>query len=312
MRLLRTPDAAFRDLPDHPFDAHHLDVGPVDGMPTVRMGYVDEGPRDGAPVVMLHGVPAWSYEFRHVVPVLARSGLRVIAPDLVGFGRSDKPAEVGDHSIGRHVRWVLGLLDGLGVAGFSLVASGWGGIVGLRIVAAVPDRVQRVALIGTALPTGDRHPGGAFLAWQRYVTEATELRIGTIVDFRCSRTLTPEERAAYDAPFPDEHHKAGPRAAPLLVPTQPHDPATLAHREAWEVLRAFERPVLRANGDGDPLAPWTEEIGAAIPGAASWPHVTIEHASHVVAEDRPGELAQVLVDFLTPGASGVPGEAAEA
>ncbi len=310
MRLLRTPEAAFDDLPDHPFDAHHLDVGPVDGMPAVRMGYVDEGPRDGPAVVMLHSVPAWSYEFRHVIPVLSGAGLRVIAPDLVGFGRSDKPADPGDHSIGLHVRWVLGLLDGLGVDGFRLVASGWGGIVGLRMVAAAPDRVERVAAISTALPTGDRHPGDAFLAWQRYVAEATELRIASLVESRCSRALTTGERAAYDAPFPDEHHKAGPRAAPLLVPTQPHDPATLAHREAWEVLRTFERPVLRINGERDRIAPWTGELGATVPGAACWPHVIIEHASHVVAEDQPGELARTLVEFLAPDAPAAPGEAA--
>lgn len=297
MRVLRTPDERFDDLVGYPFEPRYAEVG-TDDAPAVRMHYVEDGPPDGPAVVLLHDVPAWSYAFRRVIPPLGASGRRVIAPDLVGFGRSDKPAETADHSLERHGSWVSDLLDRLDVGSFALVAAGWGGIIGLRLTAGSPGRVERLVAVGTALPTGDRHPGDAFLDWQRFVAEAAELPIGTVVDARCARTLSPAERAAYDAPFPDEHHKAGPRAAPLLVPTQPHDPATLAHRRAWEVLRRFDRPALWVNGADDPTAPWTTELCEAVPGAGRSTHVTVPGAGHVVAEDRPDDLAALLVDFL--------------
>ncbi len=301
MRLLRTPDTRFGRLPGYPFEPRYAHVGSGAGTPGVRMHFVDEGPSDGRPVVMLHDVPSWSFGFRRLIADLRDAGRRVVAPDLVGFGRSDKPADAWDHSLERHVAWITDLLDGLDLRRFSMIGAGWGGMVALRLTAESPHRVERLVALATALPTGDRHPGDSFLEWQRAVTELPELRIGDIIDARCSRNLTPRERAAYDAPFPDEHHKAGPRAAPLLVPTQPHDPATLAHRRAWDVLEGFTSPVLRVNGADDPLVAWTAELGDSIPGAAPWPHVVIEGASHLVTEDRPAELSRAILEFLGPG-----------
>jgi len=298
VKVLRTPESCFDGLAGHPFEPRYAEVDAGDGTPAVRMGYVEAGPQDGTPVVLLHDAPTWSYAFRDVIPALGGSGFRVLAPDLVGFGRSDKPSETADHTLERHVAWTTGMLGALGLSRFALVGCGWGGMVGLRLTATAPERVDRLVAVSTGLPTGDRHPGDWFLDWQSYVSDTPELRIGAVVDAGCARTLTASERSAYDAPFPDEHHKAGPRAAPLLVPTQPHDPATPAHREAWEVLRSFDRPVLRVNGAADPVARWTEELGPAIPGAARWSQVKIAGASHRLAEDRPDELAQLLVGFL--------------
>jgi len=195
---------------------------------------------------VLRGEPSWSYLYRRMIPPLTAAGLRAVAPDLVGFGRSDKPAALEDYTYQRHVDWMRGVLEALDLRDVTLVCQDWGGLIGLRLVAEHPERFARVVAANTFLPTGDRPPGPAFLAWQRYSQETPELPVGRIIQGGCVTELPPEVIAAYDAPFPDERHKAGARRFPLLVPTSPDDPAAPANRRAWEVLRRWEKPFLTA------------------------------------------------------------------
>lgn len=301
MDLLRTPDDRFSDLPGWHFSPRYIDVADGEGGPGVlRVHYVDEGPRNGAVVLLLHGEPSWSYLYRKMIPVLADAGLRAIAPDLVGFGRSDKPTRREDYTYQRHVDWMRAVLVGLDLSGATLVAQDWGGLIGLRLVAEHPDRFARVVAANTFLPTGDRDPGPAFLAWQRYSQETPEFHVGGIVRGGCAEPLSPEVQAAYDAPFPDDTYKAGARQFPLLVPTRPDDPAAEANRRAWEVLEGWERPFLTAFSDRDPITAGADRaLQERIPGAKGQPHTTIEGGGHFLQEDRGEALAAVVVDFLS-------------
>jgi haloalkane dehalogenase len=293
MDVLRTPDARFAGLPGYPFAPHYVEV---DGL---RIHYLDEGPPAAAPVLLLHGEPSWSYLYRKMVPPLAAAGHRVVALDLVGFGRSDKPVRREDYTYQRHVDWVRGALAALGLADVTLVCQDWGGLIGLRLVAEEPERFARVVAANTFLPTGDMPPGPAFLAWQRYSQETPDFPVGNIVRSGCVTELAPEVVAAYDAPFPDDRYKAGARQFPLLVPTRPDDPASAANRRAWERLRAFRKPFLTAFSDGDPITRGADRfLQQAIPGAAGQPHTTITGAGHFLQEDRGEELARVVADFI--------------
>jgi haloalkane dehalogenase len=293
MDLLRTPDERFANLPGYPFAPHYVEVGGV------RIHYVDEGPRDAAPVLMLHGEPSWSYLYRKMIPIVAAAGSRVVAPDLVGFGRSDKPAQREDYTYQRHVAWMAGLLDALDLRDVTLVCQDWGGLIGLRLVGEQPDRFARVVAANTFLPTGDQDPGRAFRRWQRFSQETPVFHAGGIVKGACATELAPEVIAAYDAPFPDDSYLAGARQFPLLVPTTPDDPAAEPNRRAWEVLRRWDKPFLTAFSDGDPITRGADEVlQAMIPGAAAQPHTTIAGAGHFLQEDKGEELALVVVDFI--------------
>jgi len=300
MDILRTPDDRFVDLPDYPFEPHYLDIPDGDGG-TLRVHHIDEGEPDAPVVLLLHGEPSWSYLYRHMIPVLVGAGLRAVAPDLVGFGRSDKPAERSDYSYARHVRWLTAhVLDGLGLQDVTLVGQDWGGLIGLRLVAAHPDRFARVVAANTFLPTGDRHPGDAFLAWQRFSQEVPELPVGRIVNGGCTTDLDPVVIAAYDAPFPDERYKEGARQFPTLVPTSPDDPESGANRAAWESLRRLERPFLCAFSDSDPITRGADRVlRELIPGAAGRRHTTIIGGGHFLQEDRGPELAEVVAEFVS-------------
>jgi haloalkane dehalogenase len=298
MKVLRTPDARFDDLLGYPFAPHYLEVTDGDGG-TLRVHYVDEGPKNGDLVLCLHGEPSWSYLYRKMVPVFVAAGHRVIAPDLVGFGRSDKPAARSDYTYARHVAWMTALLTGLDLSGITLVCQDWGGLIGLRMVAENPERFSRVVAANTFLPTGDRAPGPAFLAWQKFSQETPEFPIGGIISGASTTLLTPEVIAAYDAPFPDESYKAGARQFPLLVPITPDDPASEANRRAWEVLSRFERPFLTAFSDQDPITRGADKVlQRSIPGAKEQPHTTIVGGGHFLQEDRGEELAKVVNDFI--------------
>jgi haloalkane dehalogenase len=296
---LRTPDDRFAGLPDFDFAPHYVEVDDGGGG-RLRVHHLDEGSPDGEVVLLMHGEPSWSFLYRHMVPVLVDAGLRCVVPDLVGFGRSDKPAERSDYSYARHVEWMRSaLLDQLDLREVTLVGQDWGGLVGLRVAAENPDRFARIVVANSGLPTGDRPPTDAFLAWQRFSQEAEEFPVGGIVNGGCTSSLTPEVIAGYDAPFPDDSYKAGARVFPTLVPTSPDDPAADANRAAWQVLERWDKPVLTAFSDGDPITRGgARPFESRIPGAQGQPHATITDAGHFLQEDRGPELASVIVDFV--------------
>jgi haloalkane dehalogenase len=293
MEILRTPDDRFASLAGWTFAPHYVELGPL------RMHYVDEGPRDGAVVLCLHGEPSWSYLYRTMIPGLVGAGLRVVAPDLIGFGRSDKPTAQDDYTYQRHVDWVAGFLTATGLHDLTLFCQDWGGLIGLRLVAEDPDRFARVVASNTFLPTGDQKPPDAFFTWQQFSQTVPELPVGRIVAGGCARPVDPAVIAGYDAPFPDERYKAGARKFPLLVPARPDDPASDANRAAWTRLMKFTRPVLTAFGDSDPITRGADKmIQAAIPGAKGQPHVTIAKGGHFIQEDAGEELAAIVAGFV--------------
>jgi haloalkane dehalogenase len=294
MDVLRTPDERFARLPGHPFTPRYVTL--PGGL---RVHHVDEGPREAAPVLMLHGEPSWSYLYRKMIPIVAAAGHRVVAPDLVGFGRSDKPARREDYTYQRHVDWMRGVVEALDLRRVTHVCQDWGGLIGLRLVAEHPERFARVVAANTFLPTGDTPAGPAFLAWQKYSQETPDFHVGGIVRGGCAIELAAEVVAAYDAPFPDDRYKAGARQFPLLVPTSPDDPAAGPNRLAWDVLARWEKPFLTAFSDSDPITRGADRrLQQAIPGAKGQPHTTIAGGGHFLQEDRGEELARVIVDFI--------------
>jgi haloalkane dehalogenase len=296
MEILRTPDERFVNLPGYPFTPHYAEV---DG---VRIHYLDEGPASAAPVLLMHGEPSWSYLYRKMVPVLTRAGHRVIAPDMVGFGRSDKPTRREDHTYQRHVDWITGLVTRIDLRIMTLVCQDWGGLIGLRIAAENAERFARIVAANTGLPTGDQGLSQAFRNWQKFSQEVPDFPVGMIVQGGCVGRLAPEVIAAYDAPFPDDRYKAGPRQMPMLVPTSPGDSAAPANRKAWEVLRRWKKPFLTAFSDSDPITKGGEGIlQSMIPGAKNQPHTTIAGAGHFLQEDKGEELARVVADFIARG-----------
>jgi len=295
VEVLRTPDERFAALPEFPYEPRYVEV---DG--GLRVAYVDEGPADGAVVLLLHGEPSWSFLYRRMIPVLAGAGLRVVAPDLVGFGRSDKPARREDYSYARHVGWMReALFDGLDLRDVTLVGQDWGGLIGLRLVAEHADRFARVVVANTGLPTGDQPMTDAFLAWQRFALESPRFEVGRIVSNGSGTPLVPEVVAAYDAPFPDDSYTAGARAFPALVPTRPDDPAAADNRAAWEALTRWEKPFLTAFSDGDPITGGGERVfQKLVPGAQGMPHTTLRGGGHFLQEDVGPDLARVVVDLI--------------
>jgi haloalkane dehalogenase len=295
MDVLRTPDERFESLPDFDFEPHYLEIR--DGL---RVHYLDEGPRDADPVLLFHGEPSWSYLYRKMVPVLTAAGHRCIVPDLVGFGRSDKPASMGDYSYQSHVDWMSDVVFGaLDLRSATLFGQDWGGLVGLRLLCAEPDRFARAVVANTSLPTGEGTPTEAFLQWQTFAREAEEFPVGRIISGGCVNRLEDEVIAAYDAPFPDDRYKAGARIFPALVPTSPQDPAHDVNVAAWQTLRAFDRPFLCAFSDGDPITKGGDRpFLSQVAGASGQPHITIEGAGHFLQEDKGVELAKVIVEFL--------------
>jgi haloalkane dehalogenase len=301
MQTLRTPEDRFADLPDFPYEPRYADVPDGEGG-LLRMAYVDHGPADGPVALLLHGEPSWSFLYRTVIRVLADAGIRSVAPDLVGFGRSDKPARPEDHSYARHVEWTRALaFDVLDLRQVTLVGQDWGGLIGLRLAGEHPDRFARLVAANTGLPTGDFDMPEIWWQFRRAVEQADVLDIGRFVQAGCAKQMSEEVRAAYDAPFPDETYKAGPRAMPGLVPTRPDDPATEANRAAWERLTHSETPFLVAFSDGDPI---TGAMGPilqrSMPGARGLDHPVIEGAGHFLQEDAGERLGEVVARFVTP------------
>ena len=301
MNALRTPDDRFANLPGYPFAPHYADVADGEGQGgTVRVHYLDEGPADAAPVLLLHGEPSWSYLYRHMIPVLTAAGHRCVVPDLVGFGRSDKPSEQSDYTYARHVAWMSELLfTRLDLHDITFFGQDWGGLIGLRLVGEQPERFARIVVGNTGLPVGDRRPNDAFLAWQRFSRESPKFDIGRIVNGGCTTELSDEVVAAYNAPFPDATYQAGARIFPSLVPTSADDPAEAANAAAWEVLRRFDRPFVCAFSDSDAITKGGERAFlGTVPGTAGQAHTTIVGGGHFLQEDRGPELAKVIVDVI--------------
>lgn len=299
MQTVRTPDDRFADLPGYSFAPHYVDIDDGDGG-TLRVHHLDEGPSDAPPILLMHGEPSWSFLYRHMVPVLVEAGHRVVAPDLVGFGRSDKPTEQSDYTYARHVEWMRqALFDRLDLRDITYFGQDWGGLVGLRLLAMEPERYARVAIGNTGLPTGHGPASEAFLAWQKFSQETDHFPVGGIINGGCATDLADEVIAGYDAPFPDDTFKAGARIFPALVPTSPDDPASADNVAAWTVLEQFDKPFLLTFSDQDAVtAGGDAPFLAKVPGARDQPHVTIEGGGHFLQEDRGPELAEVLVDFI--------------
>lgn len=293
MDTLRTPPERFRDLPDFPWEPRHVEV---DGL---RIAWVEDGAADGEAVVLLHGEPSWSFLYRRVIPGLARPGLRALAPDLPGFGRSDKPARIGDYSAGRLVAWMQGWMDAVGLEDVTLVGQDWGAIVGLRMAADRPDRVRRIVVANGMLPTGRGSTSLAFRAWRAFARWSPVFPAGRVVQLGTARRLSREEMAAYDAPFPDARYQAGARALPRLVPTSGDDPGAAENRAAWQVLEGWQKPFLTAFSDGDPVTRGLDRIlRDRVPGARGRRHVTLEGGGHFLQEDCGPRLAREIADFV--------------
>lgn len=303
MQILRTPDERFTDLPDFPWEPRYVEVPAGVGDDSLRVAYVEAGPADGPVVLCLHGEPTWSFLYRKVLRVLADAGCRAIAVDLVGFGRSDKPTEMADHTYARHVEWIrAAVFDQLDLRDVTLLGQDWGGLIGLRLVAEHPDRFARVVAANTGLPDGRHEMPKVWWMFREAVEKADHLDISRFIAGGCARPVSADVLAAYDAPFPDESFKAGARAFPGLVPTTPDDPGAVANQKAWESLVGFDRPFLCAFSDGDPITgAMAPVLAKLVAGAAGREHPTIRNAGHFLQEDAGEDLGRVVADFVTSG-----------
>ncbi len=288
-KILRTPAQRFENLPDYPFAPHYAELSSG-----IRVHFVDEGPRDAHPVLMMHGEPSWSYLYRFMIPICAGPH-RVVAPDLVGFGKSDKPAKVSDYSYQAHMDWMRELIiDKLDLRNITLVCQDWGSLIGLRLAAEQQDRFDRIVVGNGFLPTGDQPFPAVFKIWRAFARWSPLFPISRILDIGTRRKLSNDERRAYDAPFPSSAYKAGARAFPALVPTEPDDPAAPANREAWKVLEAWDKPFLTTFSSGDPITRGADRLlRTKIPGCADMPHQTLR-GGHFLQEDSGPEFAAAV------------------
>ena len=332
MKVLRTPDERFADLKDYPFAPHYVEVDAGDGTP-LRIHYVDESQVDegqGELLLCLHGQPSWSYLYRKMIPILVDAGHRVIAPDLVGFGRSDKPADQSDYTYAHHVSWMRSFIDALALRNITLVCQDWGSLIGLRVVAENPEWFSRVVVGNGALPDGEGVPDEAtpalrallaktpalpagemvrtfseppeghpaFMFWLRHCDAHPDFHPAEIMELM-TRHCDAEEKRAWAAPFPVEEYMAGARQFPSRVPILPDDPAIPANRAAWQALESFDKPFLTAYSDSDPVTKGREKrFIQSVPGAAGRDHVMIQGAGHFLQDDAGPELAQAVIDFV--------------
>ena len=295
--ILRTPDARFANLPDFAYVPHYVTVGGL------RIGYIDEGPRDAPVVLLMHGEPTWSFLYRKMIPPLLAGGLRVLAPDLVGFGRSDKPAEAKNYSYANHVAWMSAWLEAVNAHNITLFCQDWGSLVGLRMVVNAPDRFARIALANGGLPTGMEKVPPAFKIWRAFSKYSPWFPIGGIVAKGCVNGLKPDAIAAYNAPFPDNSFLKGARIFPSLVPITPNDPERAANEAAWAFYRQWQKPFLTLFSTRDPITrggekPWQSRV----PGAKGQAHAATHDAGHFLQEDKGEELAAALLVFVQRGA----------
>jgi haloalkane dehalogenase len=299
MQIVRTPDERFAELTEFPYAPRYCEISDRDGG-QLRVAWVEDGPADADPVLMLHGEPSWSFLYRRMIPVLVAAGYRVICPDLVGFGRSDKPTRIEDHTYARHVEWMRALaFDVLDLRRVTLVGQDWGGLIGLRLAAEHPDRFARIVVANTGLPTGDLPMPDIWWRFREAIQGQPEIQVGWFVQAGCQRPMTDTVRAAYDAPFPDDTYCAGPRAMPGLVPTTPDDPASEANRAGWKALCDSPTPMLVAFSDSDPITgPMGAIFASQMRGAQGIDHPMVRDAGHFLQEDAGEELAEAVVEFL--------------
>lgn len=314
---VRTEDARFEGLPAFPFAPNYIELENPVTEGTLRMHYVDEGPRDAPVVLMVHGEPGWSYLYRKLIPVFAKAGLRAIAIDQIGFGRSDKLTFAPHYTFERHIEWLRELVVKLDLRDITLVCQDWGGPVGMGVVAREMDRFSRIAAGNTMLHTAEAglegriswaaHASGdenstvsnLLLDWCRESARSADFEASPSIPFATARGVTPEVAAAYDAPFPSEWHKAGMRHFPVLIPVTKTDPGAAINRETWEALAKFERPFLTIFGDSDPATRgWEEIFRERVPGARDQPHTILERAGHFWQEDVGGEAAELIVTWI--------------
>ncbi|MBK6795903.1 MAG: haloalkane dehalogenase [Acidobacteria bacterium] len=297
MEILRTADDRFANLPGWNYQPHYLEID-YKGT-SLRVHYVDEGPQSASPVLLLHGEPSWAYLYRKMIPIITAAGHRAIAPDLIGFGRSDKLAKREDYSYQFHIDILTAFIKKLDLTGMTLVCQDWGGLLGLRIAAENPERFARIVAANTGLPTGDQKMTEGFMRWREYSQTVENFHVGGIIKGGCATELSPEVIAAYNAPFPDDSYKEGARQFPVLVPISPDNPASEANRKAWQVLTKWEKPFLTAFSDSDPVTRDGEKVfHKLVPGTQGQAHTTITGAGHFLQEDKGEELAHVVVDFI--------------
>ncbi|MFX1590979.1 MAG: haloalkane dehalogenase [Promethearchaeota archaeon] len=293
MKLTRTPDERFSGLIDFPYDPKYLEV---DG---IRIHYVDEGSKNSEVVLLMHGEPSWSFLYRHMIPPLIKASFRVIAPDLVGFGRSDKPTEQSDHTYSRHIEWMTGWLLGLDLQKITLFCQDWGSLIGLRIAIENQERFERIVLANGGLPTGIMKMSKAFLEWREFSRTSKEFDIGRIIQNGTVSNLSEEILRGYNAPFPDDSYKAGARIMPSLVPISRDDPESKANKKAIKMYGSWTKPFLTAFSDSDPITRRGEALWINhVPGAKDLEHLTIKNAGHFLQEDKGPEIAGELIKFI--------------
>ena len=291
--FLRTPEDRFVNLPDFYYQTHYTEVGGL------RIAYVDEGPRDAPAVLLMHGEPTWSFLYRKMIPMLTTAGFRAIAPDLVGFGRSDKPANRADYSYWNHVQWMMAWMEQNDFRQLTLFCQDWGSLIGLRMVAEAPDRFDRIVLANGGLPTGTTDLPFAFKIWRAFARYSPWFPIGRIVKAGSVMGLSAQEVAAYDAPFPTSQYKVAARLFPTLVPTTPDDPERLNNERAWELFKRWDKPFLTLFSSGDPITRGGQKIWQQlVPGAQGQPHAITRGAGHFLQEDKGAEVAQAIVSFV--------------
>ena len=293
IEFIRTPDENFKNLPNYAFEPNYIDINGL------RMHYVDEGAKEADPILMLHGEPTWSYLYRHMIPICAAAGHRVIAPDLIGFGKSDKPIDIKGYSYQSHMDWMLHFIEALDLKNITLVCQDWGSLIGLRLAAENESRFKAIVVGNGMLPTGDQEPPKAFKIWKKFALNSPWFPIARIVESGSFKSFSKDERRAYDAPFPNKKYKAGARAFPALVPTTTDNPATQANRAAWEILKKWDKPFLTTFSNGDPITRGGDKyMRNLIPGSNGQPHKTLK-GGHFLQEDSGTEFAMAVNQLLS-------------
>ncbi|WP_422360016.1 haloalkane dehalogenase [Reichenbachiella sp.] len=296
-KIVRTPEDRFANLIGYPFEAHYLEVEE-----SLRMHYLDEGPEDGPLILLLHGEPSWSYLYRKMIPGLVKHNFRCIAPDLIGFGKSDKYVDKEAYSYQKHLDWLTSFIEKLDLRDITLFCQDWGGLTGLRLITEMGDRFARVVASNTALPTGNIPMPDSFMQWREFSQHSPEFDIGKVLDMGTVQPLFEEVISAYNAPFPSEEYKAGARMFPTLVPVDENDPEALNNQKAWELLMQWKKPFLTIFGDEDRIMKGADQVfQKLVPGAQDQKHQTL-HAGHFIQEEKGEELSDLVVQFYKSNA----------